>query len=245
MNYIVTTNIGDWICNNARSSFTAASQRWDAKFYEITERLSPAQWCGYDKFYVVDKLLELDPDTNGILFTDADTLISSNAPNPFKIFTDPSRVYACSDCHLSRWPVGSAPYEVIKDQVTTPYIVRLEDDLKMGMSREDIDNSVFWCINSGVFIVYARQIQSDLKEFQSIIQKNYIRYDSGHPEQAMFNYFLRLKNKVCLIDHEWNTILSPDPIPEKMNKFVFHFTGITNRIDGTKGAVSTYNWKVE
>src|ERR1043166_1236930 len=109
MDCVVTLNIGDYLCENARQSFLAATERWGGDYVEVTasfrEYLNPCftKPTLFQRLYCYER----------IAYFDADMLIRGDAPNPFRLFRG-NGLYAVKDLSDTRFPAGSAVNDIIQ-----------------------------------------------------------------------------------------------------------------------------------
>jgi len=240
MDSIVVLNIGNVWHANPRASVQDAARRWGAQVVEIDTNLVGELDVCYNKVFGIDRLRREIPELDGVLYLDADILIHQSCPNPFEIFLDRTKLYAVTDCDHSRWDINSRPYQCILKEVTCPWIQMLETKHKWGLTREEIENRVQWFFNAGVFLFYPNNSIIEIERFITNVPEKEIY--GGRYEQALWNYIWRINKKVQLIDHTWNTLTSPDLFPDTMNKYVYHFTGIDSRFDGTREKLKTCKW---
>lgn len=233
MNYLVTLNIGHFLTPNAAESMIAAANRWGCEFHEITDNWVGNQACEYNKYVGLYRLLK-KPGAQSAMFLDADTLVRSDAPNPFTEATiqNPSLVYGVLDA-------AHAPeYQQWFDDVIGQWWFKVDD-----MLRYPIESAVLratakdWFINAGCFIV----TQYTLDELAVFAEHIPTDRCNGRMEQCLWNYILKAHNRIGLLDKTWNKI-QPDLSTGTMKDFVYHFTGPIDTVK-VKAQVATYDWR--
>lgn len=233
-NCLLTLNLNNHLTENARSSFQFACQKWKCCYEEIAENLVGDQNICFNKLKAVDILSK---KYCGILYVDADILIRSDTPNPFELFTDRNFVYAIKDVYPhyeENWLKNTYRSDVID-----PWLKKSHEILKLTTNFDSLSSTVYdWFFNAGVFLCYPSNIQHELNLFLNNIPGQRV---SGRIEQAMWNYILKCRNKVKLIEYEWNRI-QPDISSGKMNCYIYHFTGF--KWKELKEALPKYDWTI-
>jgi hypothetical protein len=238
MNYLVVLNIGDYMCSNVRESLNHACNRWGIKMLEQTVNYNSHIDLCFSKLMGIRSMMNDYPDMRGVLYMDSDMLIRDDAPNPFELFTDRSKVYAVKDYDDTRWSKNSESYENVKNEVSTPWVKRAEDLMKWGMPEEDINDCPSWFVNAGMFLLYVPESLPEVELFIS----NLPTVGPSRYEQALWNYILRVRRKTEFISSKWNTI-NPDVSSGSMTSYIYHFTGIPSIVDSVKKLERTFNWR--
>lgn len=213
---LLTLNLGNWLCDNARESHEAAAKRWRCDYLMATEAYLPDHAPSFNKFpYLADKAWD------EICYLDADILVRSNAPSPF-----PLR--------------GGAKVAAVRDiQAHHPKEMQ---ELVLANVHKCYHQQVGYYdtpFNSGFLVIrpssmFARFYLQEVVELKPELARN------GHYEQALFNSWMAGGGLVLLPD-TWNLIFPPveDPV---MHAFCYHFTGMG--FDGRRDLLKTYNWRV-
>lgn len=234
MNCIITLNINNYLCNNARQSMLAASKQWGCDFYEITENLVGNQNVCFNKLVGIKKYYIEHPDIDKILYIDADVLIRDDAPNPFTLFLEPN-IYAARDAY-DFW--DDSRLNEYHNDVTDKWLYEVHQILRLDVDISNLVNTCSeWFFNAGVFIITP---SIHMNEIDYFIQNIPTKPVSGRIEQAMWNYILKVKNKVSLFGQEWNR-LNPIILFGSMNCYIYHFTG--DRWKELKEVLPIYNWR--
>jgi len=236
MNVLMTLNIGGFLCPNARNSMLAASERWDCLFHEITMNLAGDQYIAFNKVFGIREFCKTH-DIETVFYLDADCLIRSDTPNPFELFTD-SGVYGVRDAYEHWSPTELESYQ--KD-ITDEWLKKVHQAMKWDVDIDDmIRTCPSWFFNTGMFILKPRGFADEIESF---VSSTPLVSPDSLSEQALWNYILHPRNKVILIDgHNWNYIDS-SLSTQKMEYYIYHFTGMTNR-GKLRTNLPTYPWKV-
>jgi hypothetical protein len=228
VNWVVVLNICDVLCSNARESQQSAAQRWGCGYAELTERFSDLD-PSWDKYGNIVRFA-YSHDVDRMLYLDADTLVRSDAPNPFELFTDLNALYAVLDFRpeydaviteewhrvITSWPLG-----IVHGWFNWPGIVT-------GRNEE-------WFFNAGFFLFQPAAFKMELEQFLAHIPSV---QTVSLVEQGMWNYLV--KRRTVLIDRTWNRLL-PD-VSGPMKDYVYHFTGFGK--ERVRPQLPTYNWKI-
>lgn len=240
MNYLMTLNIGNYLHQNVRESYTDACKRWGIGYYEITTNYNPAQDLCFNKVLGIRDFVNKNSGVRGILYMDADMLIRSDAPNPFTNFNDRNYVYGTKDYDSTRWDKYSKSYLNVRDDVATPWVREVNKRSGLGFSNEEIENCTDWFINAGLFLIYVPESIYELDMFISEIPNDlfHSRY-----EQALWNCILKKRNKLKYISSTWNRI-NPELEDGYMKSYIYHFTGFEDYCKIVKKKENVFNWKV-
>jgi hypothetical protein len=239
MNYLAVLNIGDFMCLNVRESLMDACKRWNVEFYEIKNNIYFQQDLCFNKILGIKSLLNERNDVRGVMYMDSDMLIRKDAPNPFDIFNDRSRIYVVKDYDNTRFDINSDQYKDVKEDVSTPWLRNVHKDLNWEFSEGDIINCTDWFFNAGLFLLYVPE---------SIYEMNlFISHAPSYPtnsryEQALWNYIIKTRRKSVFIPSTWNTI-SPDIEDNYMKSYIYHFTGVHCFTNGVKRRERTFDWR--
>lgn len=237
MNYVVVLNIGGFWCDNAKNSVKNACDRWGISLFEIVKDYVNGKHIFYNKICGIKELCEIDNQCDGVWYLDGDILINKTTPNPFDLFKDTKTLYAVPDFDNSRWKKEGELFNMLQD---------ISSFVKYPSTIGCLDKNIFetridWFFNAGSYLFYPKYNWNIILDFiLNIPQDNSMpgwRY-----EQSLWNQLWKLEGNVQLIDSTWNYILSPGKVPLKMDKYVYHFTGVGSREDGNRELLSTYKW---
>jgi len=235
-NYLVTLNIGNYLCDNSRESMLAACSRWNCSFHEITENLIGDQDVCFNKYVGIKKLIETSA-VDSVFYCDADVLIRSDTPNPFALFTDETKVYAVRDAHYFAEPISLQNIISWHRDISDTWLRMVHMRLQYPIDIENwVQTSWDWFTIAATFLLHKYNFPI-LNEFVERIPKEHV---NGRMEQATWNYILKNRNCVQLIDPEWST-LEPDLSTGKMLQYVYHFTGPSK--NKLRAAMPTFSWK--
>lgn len=190
----------------------------------------------FNKYVGIQKLIETSP-VDAAIYWDADVLIRSDTPNPFVLFTDETKVYAVRDAayftetsppeDISAWHTGICDSWLIKTHAYLQYPIDIEEWVRTSWD---------WFTIAATFLLHKHNFPI-LNEFIERIPKERV---AGRMEQAMWNYILKSRGCVQLIDPEWST-LEPDLSTGKMLQYVYHFTSKDR--ERARRAMLTYSWE--
>jgi lipopolysaccharide biosynthesis glycosyltransferase len=215
----------------------SASQRWNCKFYEMTENLVGSQNVCFNKVVGIKDYWSKHPEIDRILYIDSDILIRNDTPNPFELFNDCNYIYAVKDVYADIW--DSNRLEEYRRDVIDPWVMKVHHTLKYDVDiNEWINTYPKWFFNAGMFIITPK---NHINEINLFIDNIPIENVHGRIEQAMWNYILKYSDKVRLIGYEWNYI-NPDISDGNMKHYIYHFTGKNWIL--LKQKLPTYNWKI-
>ena len=212
MNCIVTVNINGVLCDNARSSFHCAADRWGVDFVEVRTSQWPVGYHpSFNKLSLSKRLIGYDR----VLYLDADVLIRSDAPN---IFSETCGSFCCvKDIH-TELEFGSPEFK----SLISSYMVMPLEYIKNNVDSTLDERSYFWgFFNSGVFLYNSRKLQDIVPE---TFEVNNPYHHSAHVEQALFNYWVQKSGiDIKYLDRTWNWINPDETSP--MKGYIYHFTG--------------------
>ena len=207
-----------------KQSVDLACQRWNCNYVLITVPLQPE---GYHDMYTKLYLPSLIKDYDRCLYLDTDVVIKSDAPNPFEIYDDTSKVYVVKD--MQQDLLTHEQVDHFKDvHLCGPYYQECKRVLNVDMSYFDYKNKFF---NAGV-LLFTPSIHNHL--FDKIIDVLSLlsdKFKNNHlVEQSLVNYTFMsyLDDKLTYIPKEWNYI--DPPIENKMEGYIYHFTGFNYKI---------------
>jgi hypothetical protein len=234
VNCLLTINIGDSLCPNARESLEAAAARWGCDFLEVRDNYVGQLPPHFNKVPAIRKRCL---GYASVMCVDADVLIRSDAPNPFYMFTG-ERVYAVRDLPIN---LTAEQLRYYKADVTDIWVDWALQIIRPDVVREPIVATCHeWFFNSGVFVLRPWAVMSEIDWFIASMPQG--RSDIPHRmEQALWNCVLHASDKVEFIGQEWNHV-QPNVNDPVMRDFVYHFTGYdwpTMRFH-----LPRYNWKI-
>jgi len=219
---LITLNINNVLCENAKASHSHASNRWGCEYVIINENKFPNSYPSWNKFNILQ-----NPNYDRVLLIDSDMLISSKCDNPFK-FKQPFVVVRDSHYELYDEPAKLYPY--IKDYLTRYEKEFINDGLILPC------NFVLNFFNSG-FILFDKKIRLVLNKYSSLIEK-YSIGGSSHKEQALLNYIIQKEVLIRYINRKWN-VINPD-LTKPIDSSIYHFTGGDPKI--LKTSLPSFNW---
>jgi hypothetical protein len=212
---VVTINVGDVLCPNARRSFQAAAARWKADYVELTGPCTPDapaptflklemfSRCAADRVFYIDG---------------SDALIRSDTPSPFD-FCPPTHLGAVRNA-----PAASPIVEDIRDQQEIECAL-----FNHCLGTRHVFSSYF---NAGVLVLTrathaavldrARRLLEQLSEPRRLVRwqdqtfLNYAAVDCGVP--------------ILLMDDTWN-YTHPEDLGhwDGMERFIYHLAGSPDR----------------
>ena len=232
MNYLVTLNIGNVLTQNSRESMQAAAERWGCLFIEIKENLVGNHAIHFNKYRGAYNLIcDRHNRADSIMFIDADTMIRSDAPNPFELFQGPY-VFGVLDS------VCAPDQAAWRADVIGSWLWRDHERLRRPIPFEALQKSAdLWFINAGVWIVNPGAYCC-LTDFLSNMASE---PGHGRTEQSLWNYVCVSRDAIRWMPLTWNKI-QPDLSSGQMQDYVYHFTG-PNDYEKVKAAVGTYDWR--
>lgn len=234
MNAIFVLNINDKMFQNSRDSIKEACYRWGCNYFELNDNLVGDQDVCFNKIVGIKKYW-IESNVDGILYLDSDILIRNDAPNPFELFSDSTKVYAVKDC-FNGWS-DEETLSNYRIDVSDAWLREVHNILKYDVDIDEIVTSCpSWFFNAGVFLLRPENVMEEIDIFIDNIPKNRV---AGRIEQAMWNYILHVKNRVELIDYTWNS-LNRDVSDGIMHSYIYHFTGFNWQ--PLKKALPIYKW---
>jgi hypothetical protein len=212
---VVTINVGEVLCPNARRSFEAAAARWDAEYVELN---GP---CGPDAALAALLMLELFRlcAADRVFYIDgADAIIRGDAPSPFGL---------CPPSHLGAVrndPAGMPILEDIRDQQ------KIEWALYNHCLRTRYPCASYF--NSGVLVLTRATHAAVLDRARELAERfpeprRLVRWE----DQTLLNFAaVELGVPVLLMDETWN-YMHPEDLGHwnSMERFVYHFAGSMER----------------
>ena len=226
MRVLATLNINNVLCPNSRNSFIAAAQRWNCEYYEVITNQRPDCYPSYNKFNILS-----DAVFDRVFFVDSDTVICSNAPNPFCISDAP--FCAVKDIHMES--IGTPTFEKELHDFILPSYNRIKTDIGDSLG----DSYLYNFFNSGVMLFTPSIVSPVIKRNLHLLPQNELK-TIGHYEQAILNYIIQKEMPITYFPRKWNTI-RPD-VTKPMTGFIYHFTGIPGF--ELKAAMLHYAWNV-
>lgn len=254
-NALVTINVNDVLCENARNSFISAAQRWKIDYIEVINNIAGENVCPhFNKFYFPSRFSSYDR----LIYIDSDCLIHAKAPYPLDFFDNPEKFYAVKDLNDKRILPGTKEYDLVYNDVQLKWCKYVEhifkhdsEEIKKSDWHPDVppfnvkeistENIVSNFFNSGFFICSPYYHKDLFERFLSFIphEPNDIDAKKDRVEQAMLNYMVQLYSEYELIDDTWN-YLSPE-LNQKMHKYIYHFTGFNSW--ELKEAIKFFDWQ--
>lgn len=201
-------------------SINFACTRWNVNHILITQSLQPEGFHDmFTKLYLPFKV----KDYERCLYLDTDVVIKYNAPNPFKIYDDISKIYVVKDMQQN-FLTDDEKEQFKNNQLCGPWYQQCKDVLKIDLSYDYFKNNFF---NAGMFIFSPREhnilFQFIIDSLSSIPKE----YKQVHQvEQALLNYTFMyyLKENLIHIPKQWNYI-DPPVNENTMQGYIYHFTG--------------------
>ena len=235
MNYIVTLNLNNYLCDNARQSMMDASLRWNCEFYEITKSIVGSPAPCFNKICGIKELME-KKDVDVVFYVDADILIRDDTPNPFELCTSDG-VYVVKDMIDS---FDGHEKLIWRSMVSDMWLREAHHILRFELDIDElIHTSPQWFFNAGMFLF---NVKSNMDFIDLFIKKMPSNPVSDRIEQSMMNYMLKHWNKIIHVDKTWNRI-DPSLSSGNMEDYIYHFTGFGDVDQTYKTLLLTYNWK--
>jgi hypothetical protein len=232
MDGLVTLNLGEYLCGNARASMIAAAKRWHADYVEILSPFRADLNPCYTKLSAFNRLTSY----GRIAYFDADMLIRADAPSPFDLLGE-NRLVAVKDISDARFPEGSPIRDAIQAEAHIPWHGVMESLLRRGTSLEAYLSTFF---NAGFLVYSPPRCRSIFEVAFSLIPEQRSRFAGiGRYEQALLNYLACGQEGVALVSEEWN-YLCPDLSSGRMDHWVYHFTGLNSK--HIKPAIHSFPW---
>jgi lipopolysaccharide biosynthesis glycosyltransferase len=237
-NLVWTVNINNHMTSNARESISHAADRWGCDFLEIRTIFDSRLYPSFAKITSFEKIEGYER----AVYFDSDMLIHIDTPNPFEVFTDRTKFVAVLDIHPEKHDMNSEQWTFVKENVQENYWNILESQLGWNVSRETFLNSFF---NSGFYLMDIKRHKTIFKVISQalpLIDGRELFSYSAHYEQALFNYVIQAfrPKDLYLTEEKWNR-LEPPIDEEKMNDYVWHFTGYN--FWKIKDTIKDYNWR--
>lgn len=219
MNLLLTLNLNDWLCDNARESLQAAAERWKCEYQEARVAYLPGYSPSFNKFAYLS-----DTSYDRIIYVDGDILIRSDAPSPLRLV--PRNFAAAVPDVQSHHP--PAMQKVVLETVHQCYFE------KVGRYTVPVN---------GGFLITTPEFHSAMFQKLHEMAEGQLTTElerGGHYEQAMLNASLEAHG-LRYLHERWNTIFPPveDPV---MHSFCYHFTGFG--FDQRRDLLKTYQWRV-
>ncbi len=209
---VVTVNMGDFLCQNARQSFMRAASRWGAEYLEIDESNGVPGVHPYSQ-----KLHALDlAGADRIFLIDADAIIRSDAPSPFDL-VPPETIGAVKDIN----PAFSNNEEIEAIEK------REWDEINHAFSKS-LPMPVDY-FNSGALVATARYHAPVWERAQDI--NKIANIDWIFSDQSQLNYAAReLGVPITRLGYTWNRT-RPELFGhwDGMEEYVYHFAGSGDR----------------
>jgi hypothetical protein len=212
---LVTINVGEVLCPNARRSFEAAAARWKADYVELNGPCTPDvptphlfkfelfRLCAADRVFYIDG---------------GDAVIRSDAPSPFDL---------CPPTHLGAVRNDTARAPNIED-------IRDQQEIEWALYNHCLgtQHACALYFGSGVLVLTrathaemldrARGLGKQLKGLSRLIQWE---------DQTLLNYaVVDLGVPILVMDETWSYV-HPEDIGHwnGMERFVYHFAGSRDR----------------
>ncbi len=200
---LYTVNVGNVLCDNSRSSFIDAAQRWGCDYMEIIQPYGQHHPC-CAKAAGALKLKAYD----NLMYVDADMLISQLCPNPFSLV--PSNCMA----------VVMDGQEQSKSQWWEEEVYRKPLEVCRNETGWDWHGSIGTFFNTGMMLFSNSYAAREM--FEAVIRK-LPENSTPHEEQAMINLCAWLRGSPVFLPLIWNYIVPPSgPHP---GAFINHFAG--------------------
>ncbi len=210
---VVTINLGDFLCENSRSSFQAAAKRWDAEYVEFKEKdMVAGLHIFFHKFLVFHV-----SGADRVLYIDSDAIIRGDAPSPFDL-CPPEKMGVVFNQKMPR--LGSKDRETSADLEGWSLIEeRLGKKLKMTGPY----------FNAGFMILTRKHHEKVLHRTHEIIKKYNIKM--SHTDQTFFNFAARETGAVLhFMDYAWNDMHPHSHSHwDYMESYVYHFAASGDR----------------
>lgn len=223
---LLTLNINNVLCENAKSSHLHACERWGCEYVIVDENKFPNSFPSWNKFNILR-----NSDYERALLIDSDMLISSKCDSPFK-FKQP--FVTVRDSHYELYTPGYKETDqlhvYIKDYLTRYREEFINDGLSLPC------NFILNFFNSG-FILFDKSISNVFDKYSPLIEKYSIN-GSSHKEQALLNYIIQKELLITYITRKWN-VINPD-LTKPINDSIYHFTGGDPKI--LKTALESFKW---
>jgi len=216
MNCIFTVNINAFLRPHSRNSFIAAAQRWDCDYHEILAPVLAYPSCA--KTLGAARLAAYD----AVACFDADTVISTHAPNVFDLCVQPDTLYAVSDyqpqCRQDDW--REVAYHKPLSACAARCSGRFGGSPKLP-PMEEFFNAGFWMCQQSYAV---REMMAFAYDHEPVNLDNQL---AMYEEQATIN--LVAYNwpgiRISILSIEWNTMIAWPPFQPDPHAFVNHFGG--------------------
>ena len=199
MNCIFTVNTDNFMCDNARSSFIAASIRWGVDYVEVRDRTFTDRYPGYLKAQAARYRIS---GYDRVAYWDSDCVIREDAPNVFDALPNRELFYVVRDLEES-WSVNT---ESLLAECT-----RL--GINCPVEKDTFFNAGFFLCSPGLW-----------KNLFSYVIHQSPNDHRGPPEQAMLNIAAAIygDGNISYTDRTWNDC---GDWGQPMRSYVYHFAG--------------------
>lgn len=219
-NALFIVNFNDMITPNQRASFEHAANKWKVDYIEVTEAdLQVNYHTGAVKLLAFELC-----KSHRICILDADTIIRSDTPSPFVVFSEKAFT-AVVNKQLHMPPF----YQYAADQIQPK-------EIELIMQRYPVftfDHSRYF--NTGFLMVNRAQHTGILERASEIFLSV---TGLGWWDQSPLNYCVQESGVVLFIaDVTWNYCMPPTE--QGMEKYIYHFAGIPTR----REILETLNWR--
>lgn len=238
MNCIYVVNVNGCLCANSQRSLQSAARRWQVDYVELIENGQPDLHPAFSK---CGGLLGLNSFHRVACF-DADMLIRSDAPSPFDCLDDANRLYVVRDLARVRpYTPKALAYDLVGSVRGSFYA----DTAKLVGQDVEYGQYLRGFFNSGFFVASPERHRA---LFECIVSHfppgSHPMAKNVHFEQALFNYVVQATDPDVLsyAPETWNFI-DPDIRQQRMDAFVYHFTGANFR--ELKQAIYAFPWTVQ
>lgn len=220
-NVVVTINLNEFLCDNVRSSFQHAAERWGARYLELDEQQVNGE---QDPLRIKLKIFDYCR-AQRIFYIDADAVIRNDTPSPFDITPTESLGVV-----KNSWRRLPAYVDLIRTEV--------HDWTLLDKLYKNFTHFADY-FNAGV-LVLNRDVHQQLMLKALSAYDRFKEHDIRWHEQSILNYCVaRAHTELEWLDESWNyTSPCTTHIAQGMTQYVYHFAGDSSR----NKYLSTVDW---